>query len=44
MDYDDGRQTFDVKFFVGGTEYNYYIDAMTGQIIDFDVDAMEWDD
>lgn len=42
-DFDDGRQTFDVKFYVGMTEYSYDIDAASGQILDFDMD-MEMDD
>ncbi len=38
QDYDDGRQRFEVKFKVGRTEYEYDIDAATGQILEFDVD------
>ena len=30
QDYDDGMEQFDVKFYVGMTEYSYDIDANTG--------------
>ena len=36
--FDDGLEQFDVKFYVGMTEYNYDIDANTGMIIDFDAE------
>ena len=42
-DYDDGREIFEVKFYVGMTEYNYDVDAVTGQIIDSDIDMEEMD-
>ena len=40
-DNDDGRQVFDVEFYVSSTnsEYDYEIDAQTGEIISFDYDA-----
>ena len=40
-DKDDGRQVFDVEFYVSSTnsEYDYEIDAQTGEIISFDYDA-----
>ncbi len=37
-DWDDGRQEYDVKFYVGGTEYSVEIDKATGNVTDFDVD------
>ncbi len=37
-DFDDGREQYDVEFHVGFNEYNYDIDAATGQIVDFDID------
>lgn len=43
-DYDDGRQIFEVKFFVGATEYKYDIDAISGRIVDADIDMEEFDD
>ena len=36
-DYDDGMEQFDVKFYVGMTEYSYDIDANTGRIVDYDI-------
>ena len=38
QDWDDGRQEYDVKFYVGRTEYECEIDMATGRITDFDVD------
>ena len=38
QDWDDGRQEYDVKFYVGGTEYSVEIDKTTGTVRDFDVD------
>lgn len=38
LDWDDGRQIYEVEFISGSTEYDYDIDAATGQIISFDAD------
>ena len=38
MDIDNGRQEYDVEFRVGHLEYEYEIDAATGQIISTDID------
>ena len=38
MDIDNGRQEYDVEFRVGHLEYEYEIDAVTGQILSFDKD------
>ncbi len=38
MEIDDGRQEYEVEFRVGHLEYDYEIDAATGQIISFDKD------
>ena len=38
VDYDDGMEQFDVKFYVGMTEYSYDIDANTGRIVDYDIE------
>ena len=35
-DYEDGRLEYEVEFWVGSTEYEYEIDAATGQVIGFD--------
>ena len=37
-DFDDGRSVYDVEFVVGNKEYDYEIDATTGNILDFDYD------
>lgn len=38
MDFDDGKQVYDVEFNVGRTEYEYTIDATSGKILDKDAD------
>lgn len=38
LDYDDGREEYDIKFYVGGWKYEYTIDAVTGEIIEFDME------
>ena len=40
LDYDDdtGRQEYEVKFYVGTTEYEYTLDAATGDILEKDID------
>ena len=40
LDYDDGRSLYEVEFFVnGGKEYDYEIDAVTGEVIKYDFEA-----
>jgi len=39
LDYDDGRQVYEVEFYAGNLEYDYEIDASTGRIRDYDRDA-----
>ena len=36
---EDGRDQYDVEFFVGNKEYDYDIDLITGEIISYDYDA-----
>ena len=38
QDWDDGRQEYDVKFYVGRTEYECDVDMETGTVTDFSVD------
>ena len=38
QDWDDGRREYDVKFYVGRTEYSCDVDIETGRIMDFDID------
>ena len=37
-DFDDGRQEYDVEFHADRLEYEYEIDAVTGNILSFDKD------
>ncbi|MDE7011012.1 MAG: PepSY domain-containing protein [Oscillospiraceae bacterium] len=40
LDWDDGRQIYEIEFYTaGGKEYDYEIDAKTGEILEFDYDA-----
>lgn len=40
LDWDDGRQVYDVEFFTAdGKEYDYEIDAATGEVLSYDYDA-----
>ncbi len=39
LDWDDGRAEYEVEFYSGNTEYDYDIDALTGEIRSFDHDA-----
>lgn len=40
LDQDDGRQVYDVEFFTAdGKEYDYEIDAATGEVLSYDYDA-----
>lgn len=39
LETDDGRQEYEVEFYSGNTEYDYDIDAFTGDILSYDSDA-----
>ncbi len=39
LDYDDGRRVYEVEFYSGSTEYDYEIDAASGDILSYDFDA-----
>lgn len=39
LDYDDGRAEYDVEFLHGTEEYDYTIDALTGEVLSMDRDA-----
>lgn len=41
MDYDDGQMIYEVEFYVGNKEYSYEISALTGNVVDSEV---EYDD
>ena len=38
LDYEHGREVYEVEFYCGGYEYNIDVDAQTGRIVDFDKD------
>ena len=42
LDTEDGRQVYEVEFFVGNTEYDYTIDRETGEILSYDQDIEGW--
>lgn len=39
LDLDDGRWQYEVEFYDQGTEYDYSIDAVTGEVLGYDYDA-----
>lgn len=43
IDYDDGRKVYDVEFYNGDMEYDYEIDASTGDIISHDYKTESYD-
>lgn len=42
MDYENGRKVYDVEFYSSNKEYDYEIDAQSGQIVSFDYDVENW--
>jgi len=40
LDYEHGRKVYEIKFYQGRFEYEYDVDAETGEILKFDKD---WD-
>ncbi len=38
LDFDDGRMVYEVDFYAGNNEYEYEIDALTGEIVSRDID------
>lgn len=39
LDFDNGRWQYEVEFYDQGTEYDYSIDAVTGEVLGYDYDA-----
>lgn len=39
LDWEDGKQVYDVEFYTASAEYDYEIDAVTGEVVKFDYDA-----
>lgn len=44
LDYDDGIRVYDIEFNAENKEYDYEINAHTGDIIEYDVDRLDFDD
>lgn len=42
LDYDDGRDVYEVEFYNGNTEYDYEIDAVSGDILEQDRDIEDY--
>ncbi len=42
LDYDDGRAEYDVEFYRGAEEYDYKIDAVSGEILSVDRDVEDY--
>jgi uncharacterized membrane protein YkoI len=42
LETDDGRQEYEIEFYRGNTEYDYDIDALTGDIVSYDSDAKNY--
>ena len=40
LDYDDGYWKYEVEFHSGSTEYDYDIDAQTGEVLSYDHEAI----
>lgn len=38
LDYEHGRKVYEIKFYQGGLEYEYDVDAETGNILKFEKD------
>ena len=43
LDRDDGRMVYDVDFYSGNAEYDYEIDAATGDIVGYDSEIENFD-
>ena len=39
-DYDDGRPTYEIKFFTDDTEYEFDVDATSGRILEYNIDSV----
>ena len=37
-DFDNGREVYEIEFYVGSTEYDMDVDVLTGNVTDFSVD------
>lgn len=41
MDWDDGRQIYEIEFVYNGAEYDFDVDARTGRILETDMDRYD---
>ncbi|MGN8897680.1 anti-sigma-I factor RsgI family protein [Flavonifractor sp. HCP28S3_F3] len=41
-DYEDGRMVYEMEFFANGVEYEYDVDASTGEILKMEKEGAEW--
>lgn len=39
LEWDDGRQIYDLEFYANGCEYEYEIDANTGEVLSFEISS-----
>lgn len=39
LDYDDARQVYELEFYSGNNEYDYEIDAYTGEVVSYDCES-----
>ena len=42
LDYEDGREVYEIEFFSGNTEYDYTVARDTGEILSYDQDIEGW--
>ena len=40
LENDDGRTEYEIEFYNGTTEYSYTIDAVTGSVLEYDVESI----
>lgn len=43
-DYEDGRMVYEMEFFANGVEYEYDVDASTGEVLKMEKEGAEWNE